>query len=1110
MFRFFFYMLLIGSLFPFTIAAQEGALLPVKQNGKWGYIDETGRLAIAPTFEYAGDFSDSAFALTIKGGKVGVINRNGLAVIPHIYTDIAFLSSGCYAVLQDSGWGIANNGGHLIYPCQADRIDYLWPAHFLIEQAGRYGLANYAGKMVIPAMYDTIQQPMEGFYEVKANNMLGLIDSMGKTILKPCYTDILYPSEDNPELLFFSHGKKWGFSTLDETYFSDTLWNTYKCLGADFLYCQGDSSTKLFSFSTGKTREDSLSSELDVLSRNYLKFQWQGKYGIIDSTCAIVLKPIYNDIELISDHLFSVQQNNKWAITNSREKIKTPLAYDNVMPYYSFFSLVTKNGLWGLVDKTPKEVAKPIYKKIDQLDNLFKLYDKNNTLSILHYDSKGTITDNETYTNVQTIHIGKDRSSIKGRTLFSTNRLDSISTMYNKFGWYQDSTNRKWGLKDSCGQWLIKPSFRNIYVYDSLNLTLVELHTPDKYFLISGYEIIYNTLYGLVNHTTKKILMQPVYLGIEMSEFKPQTNYVARFVQTDGTWGIVNPKGKILMDRLPYIGSFSCGFARINEDGRIGRYMGTNELLDNINHFVREMPGDAYYSGSKRQENISCNRGTWSYISREGIRQVYDSVSKFDFARDYVNNTAIAKKEGKYGLLSTKKIVLTFDYMHIDYIKNTGNKLLALEKSLARYGFIKKSGQLISPIQYQNVRDFKNAYAAICKGGKWGFIDTLGKEICTPQYAKVNDFCGGMAAVFRKGKWGFINESGEEVVSCIYKSVGTFNENVCPVNSNNQWGYINQQGKTIIDHQFVSAAGFQRGYAVVGTKQGEGLINHAGKTIIPPKYKSLEPVDRYGYLIAKDDKGTGVIDTNNKKQVPFVYSSIKPFENGYAIIANNSTQGFIDSTGNIIAEPAYHKAHNFSEGYALVLDKNKWVYINNKGKASFNYEYTTATDFINGYALVSIKNKYMLLNRAGEHSLISDKLRVLSYSAEGYSLISKGKKVYFANREGKNFMDKQFDNAHNFTDGMALVCNKGKWGIINHYGMYQLSCKYEWIKDFSEGLAAVRENKLYGICDTAGKFIIEPVYDLIECIHGNFFRVESDDKIGYFTLNGKWLRKPTD
>jgi hypothetical protein len=62
-------------------------LYPLFRYGEWGYIDESGKYAIQPQFEFAQPFSEG-LALVRVGGKWGYINEKGLFVITPQFDDL--------------------------------------------------------------------------------------------------------------------------------------------------------------------------------------------------------------------------------------------------------------------------------------------------------------------------------------------------------------------------------------------------------------------------------------------------------------------------------------------------------------------------------------------------------------------------------------------------------------------------------------------------------------------------------------------------------------------------------------------------------------------------------------------------------------------------------------------------------------------------------------------------------------------------------------------------------------------------------------------------------------------------------------------------------------
>ena len=57
----------------------------------------------------------------------------------------------------------------------------------------------------------------------------------------------------------------------------------------------------------------------------------------------------------------------------------------------------------------------------------------------------------------------------------------------------------------------------------------------------------------------------------------------------------------------------------------------------------------------------------------------------------------------------------------------------------------------------------------------------------------------------------------------------------------------------------------------------------------------------------------------------------------------------------------------------------------------------------------------------------------------------------------------QFDDAGNFSDGLARVRKSGDWGFIDTKGSYAINPQFDLAQDFSEDLARVYKFKKWGI-----------------------------------------------
>ena len=81
----------------------------VKLNNKWGFIDNTGNIAIPCEYDALFEFVDS-FAVAVKAGRCGVINKSGDVIVPFAHDLIGYIGEG-FAFAQDASlWRLLSLG----------------------------------------------------------------------------------------------------------------------------------------------------------------------------------------------------------------------------------------------------------------------------------------------------------------------------------------------------------------------------------------------------------------------------------------------------------------------------------------------------------------------------------------------------------------------------------------------------------------------------------------------------------------------------------------------------------------------------------------------------------------------------------------------------------------------------------------------------------------------------------------------------------------------------------------------------------------------------------------------------------------------------------------
>jgi predicted small secreted protein len=91
-----------------------------------------------------------------------------------------------------------------------------------------------------------------------------------------------------------------------------------------------------------------------------------------------------------------------------------------------------------------------------------------------------------------------------------------------------------------------------------------------------------------------------------------------------------------------------------------------------------------------------------------------------------------------------------------------------------------------------------------------------------------------------------------------------------------------------------------------------------------------------------------------------------------------------------------------------------------------------------------------------------------------------------------------YDDALDFSEGLAAVCKDGKWGFIDSTGAEVIPFIYDVVTPFSEGLAAARlePDGLLGFIDTTGAEVIPPTYNGVTSFSEGLAAVQIGDKEG--------------
>lgn len=310
----------------------------------------------------------------------------------------------------------------------------------------------------------------------------------------------------------------------------------------------------------------------------------------------------------------------------------------------------------------------------------------------------------------------------------------------------------------------------------------------------------------------------------------------------------------------------------------------------------------------------------------------------------------------------------------------------------------------VRTIHEQTIRPYSEGLAAFFEAGKWGFEDAYGKIVIPPVYEEAGDFMYGVARVRKDGKWGVINKKGNVVFPCEYDSIEPFSDNTALAKKEDLSYYIYLDGRPILklpqDIEFYS---YSSGLAKVKQDGKYGYIdNRKGYFIVEPFYD--EASDFYGeYAVVRKDGQSYVINKRGRK-----------IKVDYPLTAENTVLSSEEGSGFIKQE------------------ENKYAFVKGN-KASFtvyNYNYSKVNPFKEGLALVDAANVLKFITPEGLSSILLRDYDAAGSFSEGMAWVSSKGKYGFIDKEGNLVIDTIFSYTSDFKDGYAFVAYKGKKGII--------------------------------------------------------------------------------
>lgn len=816
----------------------------------------------------------------------------------------------------------------------------------------------------------------------------------------------------------------------------------------------------------------------------------QQKWGLIDEKGQLVVDPIYNNIGRFEEDGYAiVEQDSLLGVIDRTGAAVIPCKYV-LMDYIGrdLFS-VKEEGRWKVVNIKDKLVLDNMAAKIRFLPQGYLSYEELDGIGLAHRD-RGVIlpaqfNSFEFLSNGWVVAIDEENRhflyTAKGEPILKEG-FGAIELANN---WIWTRKHQKWGAYDFEGKLKVKHHW---VAYRKMGSNFYELKNEKKRSYL--YSVALDSVLSIVS-----------------SKFFSFDNQRVEYVQEDGTRGLVDQQGRIVLEgRYDFITKFGPSAFRVQE----GEYQGVlkedgSQLIPFVYNYISNLDDDVALVRQKERYGIINKKGEVvlplifssalelsdnhaSYKDSAKVLQLFD----FDENGNLISNTKFSKLKTLKVRAARRMITRTTTTIqgNVSAFQISDSLRWHYHGGSRKWGLwhIQNEKYKFVP-QWDNVQVYKDLGITVVGKRRRG----IGGKLNTGRIRlKINEVFGifnnthGLPVTkmeFLDIRMSDFDSLGLDIARCIF--VG------------GRHGIMAKNGKIL-----------SRGYAYIGefvegkaraTKKGRLLVN-----LEPKDRRTVGNAKRYfdsfraryyfdndddpkffrmfettGQLYCEEAKW-GYLDTFGRVHSSFKYDYIENYSNNRALMRKDGKWGMLDEEGNEVLEPAYDDFNFLPNADKKLFFIAQNTYLQGMIDANANIvvpvQYNRVRAFHNDR--VAVKNdagRWGFVDRQG-HVVVKPKYRVVYDFSEGLAVVFDQSRWGALDRAGNLVVKNKYLKMGNFVEGKAWVhLPRGKKGYINKKGELLFAGKFSKLTDFKEGIARVFVRKKgWGLLDTTGNFILKP------------------------------------
>lgn len=506
-------------------------LIPYRVDELFGYCDSAMVIKIPPKYDDAFPFNSYNVACVVKNDKYGLIDTNGVEIIPTAYKKIIKI------------WGNNNDWRVLV-----EENTYQYDFYTLLNKYNEPIFQTIDSHFFTYLTFDSLQNICDEKYFYKSFSLINNEITRNYTFFH------------NKKLRMFSNDFEKIFPNRDFTFlgFKDH---------SLFLIDTNNVSTLLFSFDDFEIgnnlylRSDSL---LFLRRSGFFDSDWQ-----LYNTHGEKLTPILEDIGHFfgDDTLMAVKFEDGWGYINKKGEIKIKPKFENAKIFSDSLAAVQNGNGWGYIDYGGNFIVDPKFDFASDFSEKTAYVSLDRSIHIIDNNGKFITNKDSKYEIISDLHGKEIDSNLTSITIpeFAVFGIDSdkswdylwgildkngreiIPAKFHEIGIIRngifpftiDEHNRLWGFGNTNGDTIISNKFENVYYLskDAIPYDIPfgafpaegDLITEEGFFQNDNVKFEYSEG-GLLGNSNKYIISSPMeylfYNNIARVEYNEKIVYV--------------------------------------------------------------------------------------------------------------------------------------------------------------------------------------------------------------------------------------------------------------------------------------------------------------------------------------------------------------------------------------------------------------------------------------------------------------------------------------------------------------------------------------------------------------------------------------------------------